>query len=208
MISFKLRSIPLALASLTTSTLMYGAAPYTIASSGGGPVKDDLGEIISISEAPLNNALSYEAIVVNTADTMHGSLWQTTGHDKDNLTAATDAFPIGSRTVTIQFTITNNSMSPVDIYGLHIRGWYEGSKWLASPVTPTNKAKHVEMGYPEYLLDIFGLEKDEWIIPPNETVVFAETFYADNDAPLNLQIILPQKDGNSEGLVSANFQLH
>lgn len=189
-----------------TSTLMYGAAPYTIASSEGGPVKDVLGEIVSISEAPLNNSISYEAVIINTSDALHGSLWQLNGED---LSSVMDAFPIGSKTVTVKFTLTNRTSEPVDIYGLFIKGWYENSEWLASPVTPASKAKHVELGYPEYLVDYFGIDSDKWIISPHQSISFAETFYVDNeDEPLTLEIIIPEKGESKNFNVSASFQLY
>jgi hypothetical protein len=204
--SFKISALPLTLATLMTSTLMYGAAPYTVASAEGGPVKDALGEIVSISEAPLNNSLSYEAVVINTSDALHGSLWQLNG---DDLASVMDAFPIGSKTVTVKFTLTNRTAVPVDIYGLFIKGWYENSEWLASPVTPTSKAKHVELGYPEYLVDYFGLDSDKWMIPPHKSINFAETFYVDNeDEPLTLEIIIPKKGEDKNFTVSASFQLY
>ena len=204
--SFKLSALPLTLAALMTSTLVYGAAPYTVASADGGPVKDELGEIVSISEAPLNQLLFYEAVVINTSDALHGSLWQVTG---DDLASVTDAFPIGSKTVTVKFTLTNTSTIPVDIYGLFIKGWYENSEWLASPVTPSRSAKHVELGYPEYLVDYFGLNSDQWIIEPGKSVTFAETFYVDNeDEPLTLQIIIPKKGEEKDFTVSGSFQLY
>lgn len=189
-----------------TSTLMYGAAPYTIASSDGGPVKDVLGEIVSISEAPLNNSLAYEAVIINTSDALHGSLWQLNGED---LASVMDAFPIGSKTVTAKFTLTNRTSEPVDIYGLFIKGWYEHSEWLASPVTPASKAKHVELGYPEYLVDYFGIDSDKWMIGPHQSISFAETFYVDNeDEPLTLEIIIPEKGESKNFNVSASFQLY
>jgi hypothetical protein len=189
-----------------TSTLVYGAAPYTIASSHGGPVKDELGEIVSLAEAPLNKLLYYEAVVINTSDTLHGSLWQLTG---DDLSSLTDAFPLGSKTVTVKFTLTNITNEPVDIYGLFIKGWYENSEWLASPVTPTSKAKHVELGYPEHLVDYFGLNSNKWMVQPKQSVSFAETFYVDNeDEPLNLEIIIPKKGESKDFTVSAAFKLY
>ena len=193
MSNFRLSALPLTLAALMTSTLVYGAAPYTIASSHGGPVKDELGEIVSLAEAPLNKLL-------------HGSLWQLTG---DDLSSRSDAFPIGSKTVTVKFTLTNITNEPVDIYGLFIKGWYENSEWLASPVTPTSKAKHVELGYPEHLVDYFGLNSDEWMVQPKQSVSFAETFYVDNeDEPLNLEIIIPKKGESKDFTVSAAFKLY
>lgn len=204
--SFKISTLPLTLATLVSSTLMYGAAPYTITSAQGGPVKDELGEIVSISESKLNNQLFYEAVIINTSDALHGSLWQVAD---DDMTSLTDAFPIGSKTVTVKFTITNHNSIPMDIYGLFIKGWYENSEWLASPVTPVNKAKHVELGYPEYLVDYFGLDKDQWIIEPGEQVSFAETFYVDSeDEPLTLELILPEKGESKNFNVSASFQLY
>ena len=189
-----------------TSTLVYGAAPYTVASAEGGPVKDELGEIVSISEAPLNKVLSYEAVVINTSDALHGSLWQRPGEE---LGTMVDAFPIGSKTVTVKFTITNTSPFPVDIYGLFVKGWFENSDWLASPVTPASSAKHVELGYPEYLVDYFGLDSDKWIIEPKKSITFAETFYIDNeDEPLTLELIMPKKGEEKDFTVSASFQLY
>lgn len=207
--SFNLRAVPLTLAALVTSTLMYGAAPYTIASTEGGPVKDELGEIVSFSESKINQDLGYEAVVIDTSDALHGSLWQLTSLDRDNLTSSSDAFPIGSKTITVKFTITNRTTEPVDVYGLFVKGWYESSRWLASPVTPTSEAKHVEMGYPEHLVDHFGLESDEWIIPPQQNVSFAETFYVDNeDESLHLEIILPKEGEEKDFEVSARFEIH
>jgi hypothetical protein len=204
--SLKISDLPLTLAALMTSTLVYGAAPYTIASTEGGPVKDELGEIVSLAEAPLSKILYYEAVVVNTSDTLQGSLWQVTG---DDLSSVSDAFPLGSKTVTVEFTIINTATCPVDIYGLFVKGWYEHSEWLASPVTPVGSAKHVELGYPPYLVDYFGLDSDKWIIEPDEKVTFAETFYVDNeDEPLTLQLIMPEKGEDKDFTVSASFQLY
>lgn len=189
-----------------TSTLVYGAAPYTIASTDGGPVKDELGEIVSISEAQLNKILYYEAAVINTSDTLQGSLWQL---HRDDLSSVVDAFPLGSKTVTVKFTITNTSSLPVDIYGLFIKGWYENSEWLASPVTPVSSSKHVALGYPEYLVDYFGLDSDKWIVEPEQRITFAETFYVDNeDEPLTLEIIIPEKGEDKNFTVSAGFKLY
>ena len=189
-----------------TSTLVYGAAPYTIASTDGGPVKDELGEIVSISEAQINKVLYYEAAVINTSDTLQGSLWQL---HRDDLSSLVDAFPLGSKTVTVKFTITNTANFPVDIYGLFIKGWYENSEWLASPVTPVSSSKHVELGYPEYLVDYFGLDSDQWIVEPEQRITFAETFYVDNeDEPLTLEIIIPKKGEDKNFTVSAVFQLY
>lgn len=204
--SFKISALPLTLTALMTSTLVYGAAPYTIASVNGGPVKDELGEIVSIAESSLSNALIYEAVIINTSDTLQGSLWQVT---EDDLRTQVDAFPMGSKTVTVKFTLTNTSSVPVDIYGLFVKGWYENSDWLASPVLPVTSAKHVELGYPAYLVDHFGLDSDEWIIQPNQSVSFAETLYVDKeDAPLNLQLIAPEKGEEKNFTVSASFQLY
>lgn len=203
--SFKISALPLTLTALMTSTLVYGAAPYTISSANGGPVKDELGEIVSISESSLSTALIYEAVIINTSDTLHGSLWQ---RNEDDLTSLVDAFPLGSKTVTVKFTLTNTSNLPVDIYGLFVKGWYENSEWLASPVLPVSSAKHVELGYPAYLVDYFGLESDEWIVEPNQSVTFAETFYVDDeDEPLNLQLIVPEKGEEKNFTVSASFRL-
>ena len=189
-----------------TSTLVYGAAPYTIASVNGGPVKDELGEIVSIAESSLSNALIYEAVIINTSDTLQGSSWQVTEND---LLTKVDAFPLGSKTVTVKFTLTNTSNVPVDIYGLFVKGWYENSAWLASPVLPVTSAKHVELGYPAYLVDYFGLDSDEWIIEPNQNISFAETFYVDNeDEPLNLQLSAPEKGEEKNFTVSASFKLY
>lgn len=204
-----MRALPLGLVALLTSTMMYGAAPYTIASTEGGPVKDELGEIVSMSESEINQNLAYEAVVIDTTDALHGSLWQIASKSADNLILTTDAFPIGSKTVTVKFTVKNKSIEPMNVYGLFVKGWYESSKWLASPVTPTSAAKHVEMGYPEHLVDYFGLENDEWIILPQQSVSFAETFYIDNeDEPLNLELILPQDGEEKDFKASARFQLH
>lgn len=203
--SFKISALPLTLTALMTSTLVYGAAPYTISSANGGPVKDELGEIVSISESSLSTALIYEAVIINTSDTLHGSLWQ---HSEDDLISLVDAFPLGSKTVTVKFTLTNTSSHPVDIYGLFVKGWYENSEWLASPVLPVSSAKHVELGYPAYLVDYFGLEANEWIVEPNQSVTFAETFYVDDeDEPLNLQLIVPEKGEEKNFTVSASFRL-
>lgn len=161
---------------------------------------------MSISESSLNQALSYEAVVINTSDTLQGSRWQLTD---DSLSSIRDAFPMGSKTVTVKFCITNNSEEPVDIYGLYVKGWFEDSEWLASPVTPTQNAKHVELGYPEYLVDLFGHDADQWIIEPNQTIHFAETFYIDSEtSPLNLEIILPKRGSSAkEENVSASLQV-
>ena len=203
--SFKISALPLTLTALMTSTLVYGAAPYTISSANGGPVKDELGEIVSISESSLSTALIYEAVIINTTDTLQGSLWQ---RNEDDLTSLVDAFPLGSKTVTVKFTLTNTSNLPVDIYGLFVKGWYENSEWLASPVLPVSSAKHVELGYPAYLVDYFGLEADEWIVEPNQSVTFAETFYVDDeDEPLNLQLIVPERGEEKNFTVSASFRL-
>jgi hypothetical protein len=203
--SFKISALPLTLTALMTSTLVYGAAPYTISSANGGPVKDELGEIVSISESSLSTALIYEAVIINTSDTLQGSLWQ---RNEDDLTSLVDAFPLGSKTVTVKFTLTNTSNLPVDIYGLFVKGWYENSEWLASPVLPVSSAKHVELGYPAYLVDYFGLEANEWIVEPNQSVTFAETFYVDDeDEPLNLQLIVPEKGEEKNFTVSASFRL-
>lgn len=189
-----------------TSTLVYGAAPYTVASVEGGPVKDELGEIVSISEAPLNKLLYYEAVVINTSDTIQGSLWQVNG---DDLASLEDAFPLGSKTVTVKFTLTNTTNFAVDIYGLFIKGWYENSEWLASPVTPASSAKHVELGYQAYLVDYFALDSDQWLVKPNQSITFAETFYVDNeDEPLTLEMIIPKKGEDKDFTVSASFQLY
>lgn len=204
--SFKISALPLTLTALMTSTLVYGAAPYTISSANGGPVKDELGEIVSISESSLSTALLYEAVIINTSDTLNGSLWQVNGND---LKTHVDAFPLGSKTVTVKFTLTNSSNTPVDIYGLFVKGWYENSEWLASPVLPVTSAKHVELGYPAYLVDYFGLDSDEWVINPNQSVTFAETFYVDSeDEPLNLQLIVPEKGEEKNFTVSASFSLY
>jgi hypothetical protein len=204
--SLKISALPLTLTALMTSTLVYGAAPYTISSANGGPVKDELGEIVSISESSLSTALLYEAVIINTSDTLQGSLWQVS---EDYHKTQIDAFPLGSKTVTVKFTLTNTSNLPVNIYGLFVKGWYENSEWLASPVLPVTSAKHVELGYPAYLVDYFGLEADEWIIEPNQSVTFAETFYVDNeDEPLNLQLIVPEKGEEKNFTVSASFSLY
>lgn len=204
--SLKISALPLTLTALMTSTLVYGAAPYTISSANGGPVKDELGEIVSISESSLSTALLYEAVIINTSDTLQGSLWQVSEND---LKTQVDAFPLGSKTVTVKFTLTNTSNLPVNIYGLFVKGWYENSEWLASPVLPVTSAKHVELGYPAYLVDYFGLEADEWIIEPNQSVTFAETFYVDNEEePLNLQLIVPEKGEEKNFTVSASFSLY
>lgn len=168
-------------------------------------MKDELGEIVSISEAPFNGLLSYEAVVIDTSDALYGSLWQITDKDLQPM----DAFPLGSKTVSVKFTLTNNSTEPVDVYGLFIKGWYEDSEWLASPVIPTSKAKHVELGYPEYLVDYFGHDNNEWIIPPNQSLEFAETFYIDDeDKALNLEIVIPSKQGNNDNPGSVGFKLY
>ena len=202
--SFKISTLPLTLAALMTSSMVYGAAPYTIGSAVGGPVKDELGEIVSVSEARLNQLISYTARIINTSDTLQGSLWQVY-EDKSFI----DAFPLGSKTVSVQFTLTNQTSYPVDIYGLFVKGWYENSEWLASPVIPSSKAKHVELGYREHLLDYFGNDTDQWMIGPNESLSFAETFYVDNEnEPLNLQIVIPKKDNPKEFTSSAQFRLY
>lgn len=207
MSNFKLSALPLTIAALLASPLLYGAAPYAIASSEGGPVKDEFGEIVSISESTLNKTLSYEAVVINTSDTLHGSLWQVT----DYFSSSTkDAFPLGSKTVTVKFTLTNKAAVPADVYGLFVKGWYDNSEWLASPVTPSSKAKHVDLGYPEHLVDLFGLTANEWIIAPHQSISFAETFYVDDeDSPLNLELILPEKgEDENKAKVSASFKLY
>lgn len=161
---------------------------------------------MSISESSLSTALLYEAVIINTSDTLNGSLWQVSGSD---LKTQVDAFPLGSKTVTVKFTLTNASNVPVDIYGLFVKGWYENSDWLASPVLPVTSAKHVELGYPAYLVDYFGLDSDEWVIEPNQNVTFAETFYVDSeDEPLNLQLIVPEKGEEKNFTVSASFSLY
>lgn len=199
--------------SLLTSTLLYGATPYMVTSTQGGPVKDELGGILSFAESSLNETLTYEATIIDVSDRYQNSLWYVTPSVTDlkegTVVKKTDAFPIGSKTCTVKFTVTNNAMTDMNIYRLFVKGWFEGSKWLASPVVPASTSKHVELGYKEYLVDHFGSDANEWIIPAGQSVTFAETFHIDDeDAPLNIQIIIPKEGEEKDFAVLDAFQLH
>jgi hypothetical protein len=184
--------VPVALWGLLTSSLLYGCIPYTVTSVQGGPVSDAIGSVISFAEAQLSEDLSFEAIVVDVQNSAHSSFWLKEDSDEDK-------FPRGSKIVVVKFAVHNNSEKPIDVYRLFVKAWFEGTDNLAAPVIPTQEAPHVKLGYPEYLIDLFGSSTDSWIIPAGESLVFAESFHVEGNSELNVSIITPEQDKAKEG---------
>ena len=178
--------VPVALLGVLTSSLLYGCIPYTVTSAQGGPVSDAIGSVISFAEAQLSESLSFETVIVDVKTSSRSSFWLSDSND--------DKFPRGTKVAVVKFVVTNNSTKPVDVFGLYVKAWFEGSDRLASPVTPAKDAPHAEQGYPEYLIDLFNPESDTWIIPAGESLTFAESFYVEGDADLNVSVVAPERD--------------
>jgi hypothetical protein len=198
--------MPVTLINKMTSFNLYGVQEYTLTSTEGGPVQDELGGVISFAEANLTNALSFEAVLVDVTPSTEPSAWLKGDTDDE------DAFPRGTKIAVVKFTITNNSDKDVDVYGLYVKAWFDHSERLASPVLPIAESPHVKAGYPAYLVDLFEMNEDQWILAAGHSMTFADSFYIEREGELlNVNVIAPDcsKQGNDEDKFtsSSTFQL-
>lgn len=198
--------VPVTLINKMISFNLYGVQEYTLTSTEGGPVQDALGGVLSFAEANLTNALSFEAVLVDVAPSTEPSAWLKGDSDDE------DAFPRGTKIAVVKFTITNNSDKDVDVYGLYVKAWFDHSERLASPVLPVAQAPHVKAGYPAYLVDLFEMNEDQWILAAGHSITFADSFYIEGEGELlNVNVIAPDcsKQGMDEDKFtsSSTFQL-
>jgi hypothetical protein len=191
--------IPVALLGLVTSSLLGGSTPYMLTSTQGGPIQDELDGNVSFAQADLSEALSFETVVEDISFSNRGSQWLTDSGE--------DMFPKGSPMAVVRFKVTNISSTNLDLFGLHIKAWYEGSENLASSVLPVSEAPHAKLGYPEYLVDRFPANVDEWILQPGQSLVFAESFYTEGDKLLNITVSTPNPVGQKKAVTSETFSL-
>jgi hypothetical protein len=171
--------MPVTLINKMTSFNLYGVQEYTLTSTEGGPVQDELGGVISFAEANLTNALSFEAVLVDVTPSTEPSAWL---------------------------------KGDVDVYGLYVKAWFDHSERLASPVLPIAESPHVKAGYPAYLVDLFEMNDDQWILAAGHSMTFADSFYIEREGELlNVNVIAPDcsKQGNDEDKFtsSSTFQL-
>lgn len=184
--------VPVALLGLLTSSLLYGVIPYTVTSAEGGPVSDVIGSVISFAEAKLSDTLSFETVVISTQQSTRGSVWLREDNNEDR-------FPRGSQIAVVKFVVYNNSDKPVDVFGLFVKAWFEGSSKLAAPVVSSEDSPHVKLGYPEYLIDLFGTSSDSWVIPAGESIVFAESFYVEEGSDLKVSVVTSELGETKKG---------
>ncbi len=187
--------IPVALVTLLTSTFLYGTTPYTITSVTGGPIKDEIGGVLSVAETPTHNKLLFSAEVVKKFRALTNSVWL----DESN----NPMFPFGSELCVVKYTVTNNSDEDMNIYGMYIKAVFENNHMLAANQLPAEDAEHVKMGYLPYLIDHFGENANEWVLKPGQSVSFAETYYVENPK-LNVSFIYPNAAGEKS---SEDFKL-
>lgn len=180
--------IPQALIDFLTSKKMFGTDDYLIATEKGTPLQDETPTgSIGYTDIALTDELHFTSRIVHSDISERDSQW--VDEEKRPL------YKAGTPTRTISFAVTNVTTKPVNVTNMFIKAWYDDSTWLACPVTPSQNAAHLKLGYPEHLIDLFPVY-GEWVIQPNQSIVFAETFYdAEDNHTLNLRLIIPEESG-------------
>lgn len=181
--------IPVTLVTLLTSSFLYGTPSYTITSVTGGPIKDEMGGVLSVAETTNQNKLLFSAEVLKKFRALSSSTWM----DENN----NPMFPFGSELCVVKYTVMNNSDETIDLFGMYIKAVFNNKGLLAANHLPAEEAEHVKMGYPPYLIDHFGEDSTQWLLKPGESLSFAETYYVE-DPKLTVQFIYPNSKNEKE----------
>lgn len=187
--------IPVTLVTLLTSSFLYGTPSYTITSVTGGPIKDEIGGVLSAAETTSQNKLLFSAEVLKKIRALNSSVWT----DENN----NPMFPFGSELCVVKYTVMNNSTETIDLFGMYIKAVFNNKEMLAANHLPPDEAEHVRMGYPPFLIDHFGEDATQWLLQPGESLSFAETYYVE-DPKLTVQFVYPK---NEKGTASQQFHL-